>query len=255
MFRNLYADIRSILLSRAFHLALIIIAAYQVLYFAFIKVIYLFVGVSEIDADDIAFVFVSVAAFLVTAATLFITDREFSSGCIRNKLISGVKRRDAFLSAVCGGMLQGALYTAFACLISIPFIGLFSVGFINFSIQEVADYWLIVVMTCMAIGAFSTALVMILGGSKLSYVIGLLIAFVMKVWDTVILDKLYPEKGFCKLTGAKLAVYSFVDKYIPYSYLMIRPHYEMRFYVTGCAAMIVISVVIGLIVFSKRELK
>ncbi len=255
MFRNLYADTRSILLSRAFRLALRAIAIYQVLYFILMKCLYVFVVGTALDADDISFVFTGIAAFLVTAATLFITDREFSNGCIRNKLISGVKRTDAFLSAVCGGMLQGALYTIFACLISGIFTKLFTVGYIAYSVPEVADYWLITIMTCMAIGAFSTALVMMFGGNKICYVIGLLLAFVMKVWDTFILDKLYPEKGSCTLTGAKLAVYSFVDKYIPYSYLMTRPHYGMSCYVIGCFSMVIISVVIGLIVFNRREIK
>ncbi len=255
MFRNLYADTRSILLSKAFRYALEVIAVYQIFYLLFNKIIYSFIDTAELNADDIAFVYTAMAAFLVTAATLFITDREFSNGCIRNKIISGVKRTDAFLSAVCGGMLQGALYTVFACLISIPFAKFCTAGFIGYTIPEVADYWLVTIMACVAIGAFSTALVMMLGGSKLSYVIGLLVAFVMKVLDTAVLDKLYPEKGFCTLTGTKLAVYQFVDKYVPYSYLVIRPHYDMSCYVIGCAGMIIISVVIGLIVFNKKELK
>ncbi len=255
MFRNLYADTRSILLSRAFRLALWAIAFYQVFYLAFEKALYTFFVGTAMGADDIAFIFNSIAAFVVTAATLFITDREFSNGCIRNKLISGVKRTDAFLSAVCGGMLQGAIYTIFAFVLSSILSGLFTIGFIGFSIPEAADYWLVTIMSCIAIGAFSTALVMMLGGNKLSYVIGLLLAFVMKVWDTFILDKLYPEKGFCKLTGTKLAVYSFVDRYIPYSYLITRPHYDMASYVIGCLAMVILSVVIGLIVFNRRELR
>ncbi len=255
MFRNLYADTRSILLSRAFRIALWAIVIYQGFYLIFMKCLYAFIVGTALDADDISFVFTGIAAFIVTAATLFITDREFSNGCIRNKLISGVRRSDVFLSSVCGGMLQGAIYTIFAFLISAIFTMLFTAGFIDYSVPEVADYWLVTTMTSMAIGAFSTALVLMLGGNKLCYVIGLLLAFVMKVWDSFILDKLYPEKGSCTLIGAKLAVYRFVDKYIPYSYLMTRPHYDFGSYIIGCFAMVILSVVIGLIVFNKKELK
>ena len=256
MFRNLYADTRSILLSRAFRLVLLIIAVYQVFNFLFLKLLFtFFVNIKVMHADDIAFVYISAVAFLVTAATLYITDREFSSGCIRNKLISGVKRTDAFLSSVCGGMLQGALYTLFACLFSCVFTKLFTAELAGFSVPEFADYWLITLLSAMAIGAFSSSLVMMLGGSKLSYVIGLLIAFVMRTADIFILDKLYPEKGFCKLSGMKLAVFRFVDKYIPYSYLVTRPHYDMSSYVIGCSAMIALSVIIGIVVFNKKELR
>lgn len=255
MFRNLYADTRSILFSRSFRFAMIAIVISQVFYFSYVKALYIIFVESQLDADEIAFSFHSIAAFLVTAATLFVTDREFSNGCIRNKIISGVKRFDVFLSAVFTGALQGAIYSMFACLISVVFTCIFTIGFVGYSIPEAADYWLVITMSCMAIGAFSTALVMMLGGNKASYVVGLLLAFAMKLADTHIFEKLYPEKGYCTLTGMKLAVYSFVDRFIPYSYLMMRPHYNMGFYVAGCSGMVLISVIIGLIIFNKKELR
>lgn len=254
MFRNLYADIRSILLSRAFRTALSVIVTGQIFYLAMMKGLCYLTDLS-LTADDIAYLYPSMASFLVTAATLFIIDREFSNGCIRNKLISGVKRTDAFLSAVLCAMLQGVIYTMFACVISVIISKLFTLGFLNNSTSEIADLWLITTMACMAIGVFSASVVMMLGGNKASYVVGLLIAFVMKVWDTRIIDKLYPTKGHCTLTGVRLEVYRFVDRYIPYSYLMQEQHYDMGSYIIGCSAMIIISVVVGLIVFNKRELK
>ena len=54
MFRNLYADTRSILLSRAFRLALRAIAAYQVFYFILMKCLYVFLVGTALDADDIS---------------------------------------------------------------------------------------------------------------------------------------------------------------------------------------------------------
>jgi hypothetical protein len=254
MFRNLYADTRNIILCRAFRIALGVIAVYQIFHFIIFKALYVFFLKTAMDADTVAFTFPSIAAFLVTAATLFISDREFSNGCIRNKMISGVKRTDAFLSAVFGGMLQGAIYSFFAFCISTIMSLAFTAGFMDYSIPEFANYWLVTTMACMAIGAFSTSMVMSFGGSKLSYVIGLLLAFVLKVTDTFVLDKLYPEKGYCQLTGTKLMVYRFIDRFIPYSYLMERPHYDFASYVIGCGGLVIISTVVGLIIFNNKEL-
>ncbi|MBO4458195.1 MAG: hypothetical protein J5802_10785 [Butyrivibrio sp.] len=254
MFRNLYADTRSILSSRIFGLAMLAVFAGQTFDFVITKVIYLVIDAS-ISAESIAYFYPSAAGFIVTAATLFITDREFSNGCIRNKIISGVKRSDAFLSAVCGGMLQAVMYTLFACVVSIFFSSFFTLGFMAESISEIADRWLVTTMACVAIGVFSTSIVMMLGGNKISYVVGLFLAFAMKVWDNRILGKLYPEKGHCTLTGMNLAVCRFIDRYVPYSYLVARPHYDMGSYIIGCSAMVIFSVVIGLVVFNKRELK
>ncbi|WP_026529159.1 hypothetical protein [Butyrivibrio sp. VCD2006] len=254
MFRNLYADTRNILLSRGFHIALRVIAIYQIFYFLLIKIVFIFALKQTMAAEEVAFIFANIAAFLVTAATLYISEREFSNGCIRNKIISGVRRTDAFLSAVIGGMLQGALYAMFACVISTVISVLFTGGYMTFSPPEIADYWLIITMACMTIGAFSTSLIMIFGGSKICYVIGLLIAFVIKVTNAFVLDALYPTKGFCKLTGTKLMAYRFIDRFIPYSYLASEPHYDMPSYLIGCGGLLIISVVIGLIVFNKKEL-
>ena len=254
MFRNLYADVRSILLSRVFGLAMIFILVGQILNLIVAKVIYYVID-ANVAAESIAYVYSSLAAFLVTAATLFITDREFSNGCIRNKLISGVKRSDAFLSAVCGGVLQAVIYTMFACVVSLVLSKLFTLGFMINTTSEIANRWLVTTMACVAIGVFSTSIVMMFGGNKASYVVGLFIAFAIKVWDTRILDKLYPDKGRCTLKGAELVIDRFIDRYVPYSYLVEEPHYDMGSYIIGCSAMIIVSIVIGLIVFNKRDLK
>ncbi|WP_026511812.1 hypothetical protein [Butyrivibrio sp. LC3010] len=254
MFRNLYADTRNVLFSRGFHTGILAVIVYQLFYLVCVSLIYFFLK-DTVAAEDVAFVFPSMAAFLVTASTLYLTDREFSDGCIRNKLISGVKRSDAFLSAVCTGMMQGAIYAFVAAVLSTVVAVMFTGGFVTFSVNEIADYWLILTLACMAVGAFSTSLIMMLGGSKASYVVGLAIAFALKVYDTFILDKLYPEKGFCQLSGFKLLMYRFIDRFIPYSYFSTVPHYDMGSYVIGCAGMILISVVAGLLVFNRKQIK
>lgn len=254
MFRNLYADTRKIFFSRGFSGGISAILVYQLLGSLLLWLLTVLLVEGQMASEDIAFSFTTIAAFVVTASTLFVNQGDFEDGCIRNKLISGVKRSDAFLSAVISGMLQGVLLSFVAFVASMITLPIFSKGFMNYTIPEVADYWLIITMSCMAIGAFSTAVIMIFGGSKISYVVGLAIAFVMRVLDTYVLDKLYPEKGHCTLTGAKLVLFKFIDRFIPYSYLSMEPHWDTISYIVGCGGLILISTLVGLFVFSKKEI-
>ena len=255
MFRCLYADTRNVFLSKGFRIGLGAIIVFQMLGLLFSGFIVTFVMKEALAADDIAFIFPTVAAFLVTATTLHITENEFSDGCMRNKIISGVRRSDVFLSAILGGMLQGVIYSILACITSIVIAVFFTGGFMTYSIPEIADYWLVITLACLTIGAFSNVLILTLCGSKISYIIGLALAFVLRVADTHVLDKLYPSSGLCTLTGTKLAVYQFFDRFIPYAYLTTEPHYDMASYVLGCGGFILISTITGLLIFEKKELK
>ena len=151
-------------------------------------------------------------------------------------------------------MLQGVLLSIVAFVSSMAVLPMFTEGFMNYTIPEIEDYWLLITLSCMSVGAFSTALIMIFGGSKISYVAGLAIAFVMKVLDTYVLDKLYPEKGNCTLTGAKLFLFKFIDRFIPYSYFSMEPHWDTLSYLVGCLGLILISTAVGLFVFDKKEI-
>ena len=255
MFRNLYADSRRIFFSRSFYVSIAIIFLYQLIASLLIWALTAFLSEGQVASDEIAFLYPSIAAFIVTISTLFITQRDFEDGCIRNKLISGVKRSDAFLSAVVCGILQGALLTIVAFVSSMIVMPILSKGFMDFSIPEMADYWLVITLACMSIGAFSTALIMIMGGSKISYVAGLAVAFLLKMLGTHVLYKLYPDKGNCMLTGSTLELYKFIDRYNPYSYLLDEPHWDSLSYIVGCTGLVVISVVVGIIVFTKKEIR
>ena len=254
MLRNLYADTRKTLYSRGFHIGTILVIAFNIVYAIYELILCKIFG-GYITTEELSFAFNGIAIFAVTASTLIIADKDYADGCIRNKLISGVARSETFVSAVFGGMLQGAVYTLVAFLSS-NIIALFaSSGYLEYTVSEIGTCWLITLMTCIAIGAFSTTLVMVFGGSKIAYVVGLTIAFGMKLLVTVVQDKLYPSNGLCKLKGTKLLIYRCVDSYVPYSYLSAFPHQKFVNYFVGCFGLSALSIVIGLIIFAKKEIK
>ena len=254
MFRILYSDLRKILKSAALKIGIAAIAGYLFVNVLTIKIVGLYMHIG-IYTDDFISCFPEIAIFLITASTLLITVGDFSDGCMRNKIISGISRTDIAMSALIGGMFQGFLYSFAACIFTFLLGAIFGKGLNNYTVGEYADFWIINTMTCMAIGAFSTILIIILGGKKISYVIGLAFAFVMKVFTMDVLDKLFPESGHCSLSGAKLAIYSFFEKYVPYIYQSVRPHYSYLTYFIGCGGLVLISVILGIIVFNKKEIQ
>ncbi|MCR5339488.1 MAG: ABC transporter permease [Lachnospiraceae bacterium] len=253
MLRILYSDIRKTILSQAFQGCMVANASYQLLTVIVMKVITEVFFHMNMAADDVAFCFATIAIFLVTASTL-ITVSEFADGTMRNKLISGAKRSEVFFSGLFTGMLQGFLLAASAFLLSTVCSLLLTTGFEGFTVSEMADFWIVITISCMAIGAFSTALIFCFGGAKISYVIGLAIAFGMKVFSMYLQDQLYPESGKCLLKGAKLVSFRFIDRFVPYSYLSMRPHWDFGSYFAGTIGLVAISAVIGAAVFQRKEL-
>ena len=123
------------------------------------------------------------------------------------------------------------------------------------TVAELADYWLINTMACVAIAVFSTMLIMILGGKKISYIVGIALAVGFNIFNMEVNDKLYPTQGSCSLSGMKLAVYNFYDRFVPYSYLSMRPHHSILIYLAGAAGMIAVSVIIGMFIFNNKEIQ
>ncbi len=253
MLRILYSDIRKTMLSRFFQICLVTNVSCHVLLVILLKLISKIFLHTDIASDDVAFSFASMAIFLVTASTLNSVS-EFSDGTMRNKLISGAKRSQVFFSGMITGMYQGFVHAAAAFAAAMLTGLIFTTGFEGYTVPEVADFWLLIAASCMAIGGFSTALIMAFGGMKISYVVGLSIAFGMKIFTLYVQDKLYPEAGNCRLTGMKLAVFRFADRYVPYSYLAMRPHWDSVSYIIGCVGLILISAVIGVGLFQRKEL-
>ena len=254
MFRILYSDTRKILTHSGFKICLIINITYPLITLLLLKLLQLFINRGDINADSVAFLYASFASLLVTASTLLTTACEFSDGCIRNKLISGAGRHEVVISAIIGGMFQGLIHTMTAFVTSVFMCLVFTTGFDGYSISEVADYWLVITFAAMAIGAFSTMIVMVMRGGKLSYVISLVISVGMNIGSMEVLDKLFPSAGKFDLVGSKLLIYTSIDRFVPYMYLAVRPHYGFGSYIAGTLGLIIISMAIGIIIFNKKEI-
>ena len=255
MFKVLYADTRKLFFQRGLRECLAAVLLYITAYVALIKLVLFFVG-GELYADDVYTAYSGLAVFLISGCTLIYTVSDYDDGCIRNKLISGAGRPAVFLSAVITGGTQAVLLCAAAFIESVILACIFTKGgLMTMTVAELADYWLINTMACIAIAVFSTMLIMILGGKKISYIVGIALAVGFNIFSMEVNDKLYPAQGSCSLSGFKLALYNFYDSYIPYSYLSMRPHHSTLTYLIGAAGLIVSSVIIGLVLFNRKEIQ
>ena len=255
MFKVLYADTRKLFIQIGQREFLAAVLLYLLGYVALIKLVLFFVG-GELYADDVYTAYAGLAVFLISGCTLVSTVSDYDDGCIRNKLICGAGRPAVFLSALITGGAQAVLLSMAAFIESLILAGIFTKGgLMTMTVEELADYWLINTMACIAIAVFSTMLIMILGGKKISYIVGIALAVGFNIFNMEVNDKLYPTQGSCTLSGFKLTLYNFYDRFVPYSYLSMRPHHSTLTYMIGAAVMIVVSVIVGMIIFNNKEIQ
>ncbi|MBR5421581.1 MAG: hypothetical protein IK115_10565 [Lachnospiraceae bacterium] len=256
MLRMLYADTRAMLLSKGLRLCMGACIAYQWGYAFLMWLLLKYVLPGEgLYAEEILAVYPGIASFAVTAATLLIFTQEYSDGIITNKLCSGAKRREIFFSLMINALQLSAVMSAAAQLSGLLAAVLFGEGFYNLTLAEMADSFLELLIASAAVAVFSSALIMILGGKSVSYIVGLGIAFLCKLAGFEVMDKLYPTSGRCMLSGTKLSLYTFYDKYIPYSHFGGTPRWDMAAALAGCLGCILISLAAGLILFRKKEIR
>ncbi|MCR5585455.1 MAG: hypothetical protein K6F63_08500 [Lachnospiraceae bacterium] len=256
MLRVLASDLRKLFRDKTFLASMEANVSYALVIAVLLKIVkYFFIHESDLAAEDTCFTFQGISIFLVTASTLFTTISEYSDGCIRNKIISGARRHEVFLSAMICGMIQGLVHALIACFTSVLICFTLSSGFAILTAAEVINYWLLTALVCVTLGGFTTSLIMILGKSRFSYITGIALAVGMKIFSMEILDKLYPENGVCTLTGARLHIYLFFDRFVPYLHVTMPPHWPVADYLAGNLGLLLLATAAGLVLFRKKELQ
>ena len=123
------------------------------------------------------------------------------------------------------------------------------------SAQEMVQSTLVYTAASIAAAIVFTAVAFGLGNGKISAMICMMIAVVLKFVCTEMVSKLYPASGECALTGAKYNFFRFVDQYVPFSYFNGGVRYEMKCYVLGCITTIGVALLAGLMIFQKKDMK
>lgn len=257
MLSMLYADLRRLWTQKLVCLGFpILVFGYSLFYSVFDKVLMIAFDANpeENVADLNLTLYPSMAAIILgLLATIYITT-DFQEGTIRNKILVGAKRRHIYLaSCVIAAGMAFVLQLVFS-LATILFGNTIFDGFL-LSYQQIAEQMAIYALAGVSIAVLFTTLVFLFGNSKAVFVICPAVALVFRIAALVILDKLYPVDGVCKLTGARLHVYTFLDQYCPFMHLMDFKRWDNMSYLLGNLGLIVISMMIGIVSFNRKEMK
>jgi ABC-type transport system involved in multi-copper enzyme maturation permease subunit len=189
-------------------------------------------------------------AILVTSFVV----KEFSDGAIRNKISSGAKRSDIFLASVITMCIAAFIMQAISMASVIISGNAFTAGF-QTSFKDIVMINLCYLIAVLAITVFDTALMFIMSGNNVSLFAVTILAVIVKLASIMILEDLYPESGEVIISGSRLEVFTFIDKYVPFMHLLGFPRFNWDAYLIGGAVLTVVSIILGLVIFEKKDLK
>lgn len=179
---------------------------------------------------------------------------DFLDGTIRNQIVIGTKRVHIYLSACvlsgCVALFFQLFYTAVSVIMTYILMDGFMIsGF------EIVKVTLLYCLAGVSLSIFFTTLVFIFCTSRISILISPGLATAVMVLSMIVMDKLYPSTGTCLLTGMRFKIYTFLDEYVPFFHLLNFPRWAMKDYLIGNISLMGISLLIGILVFRKIDLK
>ncbi|MBO6165748.1 MAG: hypothetical protein J6O17_05165 [Eubacterium sp.] len=255
MYRMLCSDLRRLFSSKLFYLGLIFYAFLYTGINPFIMwIIHLFTHDSPGAAD------IELAGQAGTAAiaiAIFVTSfvmKEFTDGAIRNKLSSGAKRSDIYLSSVITMIVATIAFQAVSLVSILIFGNVFMAGFES-PMTYILQINVIYLIAAVSITIFDVTLMFIFAGNNISLFAAPFIAVAIKFLAMMVLEDLYPETGELLISGTRLAVFTFIDKYIPFMHLINFPRFGWDAYIIGGAVLSAVSLILGMVIFEKKDLK
>ncbi len=250
----LYSDLHRILKGKVFSLGLALIFGYTFFLTVVLKIVLVSVN-ADLSSDDVLTSFPTSAPFFIAASILFLFIGDFNDGTIRNKIMCGVKKKTVAASAIVLGGIISSVFVIFSQISGLVVAKIFTNGYESMTAAEIANFSLRNIIAAFAAGCFMAMFLMILGGTKIAYVAGLVVTFLFRVATAEVADKLYPETGYTLLTGTKLQLYTLYDRYCPYAYFTGVNYHDLGKCLIGSAGLITFSLIVGMIVYEKREFK
>lgn len=256
MLRILYSDLRSLLKHISLKLCIGASMIYALAFVVILKVIMYFVADgSFIYGEDIVSAYNDIAIFVITAFAVMFFTSDFANGTIRNKLVSGLRKSEIFISSVLSGMFASVLISVAVILFETLLTLIFSEGFMTYNLAELSDNFLMHMITAASIGAFASMITLIFAQTRFAYFAGFVIVFFINLFNSEVAQDLYPMNGNCVLTGTKLALYTAYDRFSPFIHFDAYPRWDILSYLAGSVVLTAISIGIGLIIFNRKEIK
>lgn len=255
MLKMLYSDFRRLLRNKILTIAAPILAVVYAFFMVGMDRVTSMILDQSIEYGDISLSeYPSIAALVLGIIAGLYTTTDFTEGTIRNKISTGAQRKHIFLSScVISSITAFVLQLVYTCSTII-----FSNVLLKGMLQEPKDLWILFLVYSMAgisIAVLFTSVVFICGSSKVSYIVCPAIAMVFRILSLIVLDKLYPSNGICTLTGIRLQVYTFLDRFCPFLYLNGFTRWDAVSYLCGNLGLIVLSLAAAILIFDKKEIQ
>ncbi len=255
MYRMLCGDLRRLFSSKLFYLGLIF---YSFLYTAINPLIMWIINMFIHQKPDFADMEIKgqpgTAAIAIAVFVTAFVMKEFTDGAVRNKLSSGAKRIDIYFSSVLT-MIVATIAIQAVSIVSLLISGnVFLAGFVT-PLTDILQINVVYLIAAISLTIFDVTLVFIFAGNNASLFTAPFIAVAMKFVAMMVLEDLYPESGEVLISGTRLAVFGFIDKYIPYMHLIDFPRFNWSAYIIGGAVLSAVSLILGIVIFEKKDLK
>lgn len=139
--------------------------------------------------DDAYFVFPALVGFLSALVCVFLIGPEYSDGAIRNKLVTGHRRRDVYLSNLLLSCLA-ALVMCFAAVVPALALGLSLLGPFQMGAVRAAACTVGIVALSLAFASVFTLLAMLVDNRTVSSVLALILTLVLLMIGSYLYNRL-----------------------------------------------------------------
>lgn len=220
----------------------------------------LFLGITKTMQEDVPVTmndltgYTSMAAIYLAVFVAAFLYAETGEGIVRNKIISGTKRSHILFSYCITNSLVAVILQVLSTISTVVVPVLVHSKF-ECNLQEIIRFVEISSLAGAAISVLYTVLFICFCTSKVSVAIPASVAILMKIILIIIMDALYTSSGVPKVTGSTLASYELFDRFWAFSHLTGMLRWDNASYLIGNIALIVISIIVGVIVFAKKNLK
>lgn len=255
MLNTLRVDIKRYLMTKSFIIFAILIAFLQPL---FTEIVMLLVGGAmkadfDVTINNFADYSTLASIFLAIVITMFLHS-EVGEGIVRNKLISGKKRYQVLISYCVVNSAVAAILQIIS-IFAVVIVAICSGSTISVQVDEVIRYTCVTVLAGIAISVLYTAAYLCFCTNKMAIAIPGFIAVFMKICQFVILDATYTESGVPKVSGITLKIYEGIDRFVAFFHIDPPLRHDNASYLIGNIILIIASILVGSIVFSRKDLK
>lgn len=225
--------------------------------------------------EDVVFMFMLFPGITLAASISVLTGTEFSDGTIRNKIVTGKKRSDIYLSAFILCSVE-ALLTFFIPVIVLQLVGIPLFGFFTQPLSEIGYEFLLEMLLCLVYASFYNMIAMVNQNKAYTAIICIILGFLLLFAGSYlyhvlgapqfyeyadVIDgqaKMITEENPRYVTGLRREIYQFLMDVLPSGATMQMlagtALHPVRLVVSAVCNIIIFNG-IGMYLFQKKDIK